>query len=128
RLRGRARAPAESTNEIVLRAASEVGLSDLRRLPNTREEAEGIRAMADTQSWIALDFAANRTATLEAPWARYSIVHFATHALVNSRHPELSGIVLSMYDASGRGQDGFLRASDIYNLTMPADLVVLSVC
>lgn len=128
RLSGRTSAAAASTNELVLRAASEAGMSDLRRLPATRDEAQSIRAMADGTSWIALDFAANRKATLEAPWERYSIVHFATHALVNSRHPELSGIVLSLYDADGRGEDGFLRASDIFNLTMPADLVVLSVC
>ena len=128
RLPGRtAEAPA-ATNELVLRAASEAGVSDLRRLPATREEAQSIRALADGASWIALDFAANRKAALEAPWERYSIVHFATHALVNSRHPELSGIVLSLYDAKGRGEDGFLRASDIFNLKMPADLVVLSVC
>jgi CHAT domain-containing protein len=117
-----------SSNEMVLRAASEAGAADLRRLPFTREEAQGIRSVADRSSWIALDFAANRKAALEAQWSRYSIVHFATHALVNSRHPELSGIVLSLYGPDGRGEDGFLRASDIFNLTMPADLVVLSVC
>lgn len=128
RLAGRAAAPEESTNGMVLRAASEAGISDLRRLPYTREEAQSIRTLADKSSWVALDFAANRKSVLEAPWARYSIVHFATHALVNARHPELSGIVLSLYDSNGRGQDGFLRASDIYNLTMPANLVVLSVC
>ena len=128
RLAGRAAPPSASTNEMVLRAASEAGAADLRRLPFTREEAQGIRAVADRSSWIALDFGANRKAALEAQWARYSVVHFATHALVNSRHPELSGIVLSLYGPDGRGEDGFLRASDIFNLTMPADLVVLSVC
>lgn len=129
RLAGRAAAPSSvPTNEMVLRAASEAGAADLRRLPFTREEAQGIRAVADRSSWVALDFAANRKAALEAQWARYSVVHFATHALVNSRHPELSGIVLSLYGPDGRGEDGFLRASDIFNLSMPADLVVLSVC
>jgi CHAT domain-containing protein len=65
---------------------------------------------------------------LTAPWNRYGIAHFATHALLNARHPELSGIVLSLYGADGRAEDGFLRVNDIYNLHMPADLVVLSVC
>jgi CHAT domain-containing protein len=78
--------------------------------------------------WLALDFDANRKAALDANWSAYSIVHFATHALLNARHPELSGIVLSLVDAKGDAEDGFLRMNDIYNLRMRADLVVLSVC
>jgi CHAT domain-containing protein len=59
---------------------------------------------------------------------QYRIVHFATHGLINSEHPELSGLVLSLVDENGKPQDGFLRMSDIFNLEMPADLVVLSAC
>ena len=33
-----------------------------------------------------------------------------------------------MVDAQGKTQDGFLRANDIYNLKLPAELVVLSAC
>jgi CHAT domain-containing protein len=33
-----------------------------------------------------------------------------------------------MVDAQGKPQDGFLRANDIYNLKLPAELVVLSAC
>ena len=57
---------------------------------------------------------------------RYRIVHFATHALLNNDHPELSGIVLSLVDQQGRSTDGFLRLNEIYNLNLSADLVVLS--
>ena len=104
-------------------------MTDLPRLPYTREEAHAIASLADPHSsWVALDFAASREAVLAARWQNYSIVHFATHALLNARHPELSGIVLSLYDAQGRADDGFLRANDLYALDMPADLVVLSVC
>jgi len=55
-------------------------------------------------------------------------VHFATHALLNSKHPELSGLVLSLVDEQGRPQNGFLDLEDIYNLSLPAELVVLSAC
>jgi len=48
--------------------------------------------------------------------------------LINSEHPELSGLVLSLVDENGKPQDGFLRMSEIFNLEMPADLVVLSAC
>jgi CHAT domain-containing protein len=59
---------------------------------------------------------------------QYRYVHFATHGLLNSVHPELSGIVLSMIDERGAPQDGFLRAHEVFNLRLSADLVVLSAC
>jgi CHAT domain-containing protein len=55
-------------------------------------------------------------------------VHFATHALINHQHPELSGIVLSQVDEKGQPRDGFLRLHEIYNLRLAAELVVLSAC
>ena len=74
----------------------------------------------------AVGFDANRSRVLSDDLANYGIVHFATHGLINSEHPELSGIVLSLFDEQGHSQDGFLRLHDIYNLRLPADLVVLS--
>jgi CHAT domain-containing protein len=61
-------------------------------------------------------------------FGRYRIVHFATHSLLDNQRPDLSGIVLSLFDRSGRPQNGFLRLYDIYNLRLGADLVVLSAC
>ncbi len=37
-------------------------------------------------------------------------------------------LVLSMFDEQGAEQDGFLRAHEIFNLNLPAELVVLSGC
>jgi hypothetical protein len=68
------------------------------------------------------------SATALAEMGRYRIVHFATHALLNSRHPELSGIILSLVDRDAQPIDGFLRLHDVYNLPLNADLVVLSAC
>ncbi len=51
-----------------------------------------------------------------------------TRGLLNNIHPELSGLVLSLVDKEGRRQDGFLRLQEIYNLKLPAELVVLSAC
>ncbi|HET8643847.1 MAG TPA: CHAT domain-containing protein, partial [Vicinamibacteria bacterium] len=42
--------------------------------------------------------------------------------------PDLSGLVFSLVDEKGAAQDGFLRMPDVYNLRLPADLVVLSGC
>jgi CHAT domain-containing protein len=47
---------------------------------------------------------------------------------LNGTHPQLSGIVLSLVDESGRRQDGYLRLHEIFNLDLPAELVVLSAC
>jgi CHAT domain-containing protein len=77
---------------------------------------------------IALDFDANlKTATSEH-FRNARIIHFASHGLVNSAYPELSGIVLSLFDQNGSAQEGYLRLLDIYNLEMRSDLVVLSAC
>jgi CHAT domain-containing protein/Tfp pilus assembly protein PilF len=101
----------------------------LPRLQSTRREAEAIVAVTPpSQSFEALDFRANRTTATSAELSNYRIVHFATHALLNSKHPELSGLVLSLVDEHGRPQSGFLGLEDIYNLNLPAELVVLSAC
>ena len=101
----------------------------LQRLPFSRREAEAIGAITPNgQGFVALDFRASRLTATSRELSRYRIVHFATHALVDSRNPALSGIVLSLVDESGAPQDGFLRLHDIFNLKLPAELVVLSAC
>ena len=79
-------------------------------------------------SFEALDFKANWATATSAELENYRIVHFATHALLNSKHPELSGLVLSLVNERGRPQSGFFGLEDIYNLNLPAELVVLSAC
>ena len=101
----------------------------LQRLPYTRQEAEAILALAPaTGRKAALGFEANRTAAMSEDLIKYRIIHFATHSILDSIHPELSGIALSMLDRQGRSQNGFLRAHEIFNLRLGAELVVLSGC
>jgi len=101
----------------------------LTRLPFSRMEAEQIAAMATPDRRLkAVGFDASRATALGPDLARYRIVHFATHGLLDAQRPELSGVVLSLVDSEGRAQDGFLRLDDIYNLRLGADLVVLSGC
>lgn len=115
------------------RALRESGFSDsnsrIPRLPGTRREAAAIAAFvpaADRRQ--ALDFEASRSIATSPELGQYRIVHFATHGLLNSQHPELSGLVLSLVDPQGKPQDGFLRLHEIYNLRIPAELIVLSAC
>jgi hypothetical protein len=98
-------------------------------LPYSRVEAEAISAfLPKERTWLALGADASRENALAADWRPFTIVHFATHAVVDLRRPELSGIVLSLYDPDGHPLDGLLRMNDIYNLDMPVELVVLSGC
>src|SRR5207248_1468028 len=113
----------------VVRSAEESGLKDFVRLRFSRAEADAIsRLVPESQRLEAVDFVANRATATSADLNQYRIVHFATHGLINSQHPELSGIVLSLVDQKGQPQNGFLRLNEIYNLRLNADLVVLSAC
>jgi len=101
----------------------------LPRLFRTRWEAEQIAALASPDAELnALDFGASRETATGAGVSESRIIHLATHAIIDDAHPELSGVVLSMFDGKGQPQDGFLRAHDIFNLKLSADLVVLSAC
>jgi CHAT domain-containing protein len=103
--------------------------SKIHRLPFSRAEADAILTFTRRDDSLeALDFDASKSTAMGEELSRYRIVHFATHALLNNDHPELSGIVLSLVDRKGRSIDGFLRLNEIYNLNLSADLVVLSAC
>jgi CHAT domain-containing protein/tetratricopeptide (TPR) repeat protein len=119
--------------QLLSRSAKETGVTeiDLRipRLPGTRLEAAAITALVpESERKQALDFDASRAVATSDELSQYRIIHFATHGLLNSTHPELSGIVLSLVDRQGKPQEGFLRLHEIYNLRLPAELVVLSAC
>lgn len=101
----------------------------LRRLPQTAREAQAIKNAAFPQDvMVALGFAASRDTIMNPQLRQYRIIHLATHGVLDNVHPELSGIALTQLDALGRAQDGMLRLHDIYNLKLPAELVVLSAC
>src|SRR5262249_38085811 len=115
------------------RAVRDVSISrdglSVPRLLSTRREAEAIMSVVPPGAAMkAVDFQASRATATSPELGQYRIVHFATHGLLNNEHPELSGLVLSLVNEQGEPQDGFLRLHDIYNLNLPADLVVLSAC
>jgi CHAT domain-containing protein len=112
-----------------LRDVNLSGDGHIPRLLASRDEAKAIMSVAPWRSGFeAMDFEASRATVMKGDLSNYRIVHFATHGLLNNEHPELSGIVLSLFDQQGQPQDGYLRLHDIYNLKLPVDLVVLSAC
>jgi CHAT domain-containing protein len=131
-VRGHAIAAESSAESSLTRSILDLGggVTRLPRLPFTRREAQGLEALVPESSAreIALDFRANRSAVTRGNLADYRFVHFATHGILDTVHPELSGLVFSLVDARGRDQDGFLPAVEVFNLNLPAELVVLSAC
>src|SRR6266542_534591 len=115
------------------RAIRTMNFSDARagftRLAFSRQEAEGIITLTPKGTGLkATDFNASRDLAMSRELSQYRILHFATHGMLNSERPELSGLVFSLIDRQGKPQDGFLRLYEIYNLQLNADLIVLSAC
>jgi CHAT domain-containing protein len=111
------------------RSARDLGIDSIERLPYTRQEAEAILGMVKQGRPLkAFDFDATPELLTGGSLRGYHIIHIATHSLLDSREPELSGIVFSMVDRTGAPRDGFLRLHEIYNLGLDAGLVVLSAC
>lgn len=67
---------------------------------------------------------ATEAAVKRAGLEGFGLLHFATHGLVDEVRPLRSSLVLG----PGEGEDGHLRASEIYGTRLSADLVVLSAC
>jgi tetratricopeptide (TPR) repeat protein len=59
---------------------------------------------------------------------QYRILHFATHGLVTAPRPECPARPALMTSFGGAGSDGLLSFSEIYDLRIDADLVILSAC
>ncbi|HSG39207.1 MAG TPA: CHAT domain-containing protein, partial [Thermoanaerobaculia bacterium] len=120
-----------SRNAGVLETDRESGIdpSSLRRLPYSLKEAQAISSLASKdQVFMATGFEATLVAATSPDLTQYRNVHFATHGVLDSRRPELSGLVFSLFNKRGEKQEGILRLNDIYNLRLEADLVTLSAC
>jgi CHAT domain-containing protein/Tfp pilus assembly protein PilF len=119
----------EQLNEAFTRSTQDLGLRGLGRLPFSHQEADAILALVPPDARFgASGFAANLALLTGGRLGSFRYLHFATHALIHPRYPELSGVVLSLFDEGGRPQAGFLRSYQIFGLHLPADLVVLSAC
>ncbi len=104
------------------------GVDRLARLPFSGIEAREIAKFSPQNTTLALGAKASRQTFLRGDFASYKILHFATHGFLNQQNPDLSGLVLSLYDENRQAQNGFLRVIDLYSLNLNADLVVLSAC
>jgi CHAT domain-containing protein/uncharacterized protein HemY len=103
-------------------------LAKLPRLFNAKRELLAISDLVGKDSSFYVEYNATRANLLKLDLSQYRILHVVTHGVLDTKQPELSGIVLSLIDANQRPIDGFVSLSDIYRLRAPVDLVVLSAC
>jgi CHAT domain-containing protein len=97
----------------------------LESLPGTEKEVNDIGALfAESAKKLITHQEANEAAVKSKTLSQYNLLHFATHGVVDEVDPERSRIFLN----ENSGEDGELFASEIYNLSMNADLAVLSAC
>ena len=110
------------TQSAVTRGYSETALLNL---PGSREEALAAAAAFPSRSrTLLLGDYATESAFKKASNRR--VIHLAVHAIANETRPERAALVLLSDPA--HDEDGFLQASEIVQLPLNADLVVLSAC
>ncbi|CAN5625256.1 CHAT domain-containing protein [soil metagenome] len=101
----------------------------LARLSGTRTEAEQIARLgrasgAPTDVWLDLDASEGNLGVRDV--TKYRVLHIATHGLLNAERPQFTGVVLSL--VGNKGDDGFLRTEEVFNLRLGSPLVMLSAC
>ena len=106
-------------------------LRSLSPLPQTRAELLDIAASLGAKvSAVRLGRAATETAVKDADLSRTRVLAFATHGLLSGDIAGLSepALVLTPPDDPSVADDGLLTASEIANLRLDADWVLLSAC
>jgi len=103
----------------------------LSQLPDTADELNAVaKDLGVSKSDIHLGADASETTVKRAPLADYSIVYFATHGLVAGDVKGIAepSLVLSIPKQPSEFDDGLLTSSEVAQLKLNADWVVLSAC
>ena len=103
-------------------------LENLPRLFNAKRELRSIEELVSNDSAFYVEYNATRDNLLKAKLSDYRILHVATHGVLDTDQPELSGLAFSMVNSNREPLHGFVSLAEIYNLRAPVDLVVLSAC
>ncbi len=98
-------------------------------LPYAREEAKTIAQIFNNQPvTLLLEQTATETALKDALKKPYRVVHIASHSFADVRQAKFSGIACGMLSVNSSVDDNMLYASELYNIQIRADLIVLSSC
>jgi CHAT domain-containing protein len=94
-------------------------------LPHARREGRAAVRHLDAGSLVRMGDEASEGFFKKADLRRYSILHFATHAVIDEDHPDRSGVLLT---AAPENEDGILQLREIVGLDLEGRIVVLSSC
>lgn len=97
----------------------------LDALQNNGREAETVRAIWDG---ALLSGGAAGEDTFQTIAGQYGLILLSTHSQMHHRRPEYSFAAFSQPASDSTGADNLLFVSEIYNLPLRAELVVLSAC
>jgi CHAT domain-containing protein/tetratricopeptide (TPR) repeat protein len=100
-----------------------VDKTPLPALPGARAEAAAIANLFTTDRVTLLTGASATKRRVQQAASQPAVVHLATHGLVFEDRPFDSYLALA-----GRAREGRLSASEIYRLSLNAELVVMSAC
>lgn len=101
--------------------------SDLCPLPEAEQEVSSIaKSFVPKSSKVFIGREASET-TFKALAPSYSVIHLATHGVIDNRQPLYSHLLLTKTEADPEN-DGRLEARQIIDLNLHADLAVLSAC
>lgn len=92
-------------------------------LPEAVNEVKALETMFDGDFWYGK---AASEGTFKNNVADYAVIHLAMHGLLDSKNPIASSLAFT--EDGNAEEDNFLYASEISNLSLNAQLVVLSAC
>ena len=95
-------------------------------LPDANEEIDAVQALYGARNSKVLEGSAATESSTRAELGKASIIHFATHALLDDAHPMYSRLLLGRDPRAN--DDGSLEAWEIAQLHLNADLIILSAC
>ncbi len=99
----------------------------LSPLPEAEREVKTLARLYGAEHSKSYVGAEAREERLKAEAGKFSLLHLATHGVLNDASPMYSHIVLSQTEDNSK-EDGLLEAWEIMRLNLSADLVVLSAC
>jgi CHAT domain-containing protein len=100
--------------------------ASLGPLPDAEREVDAVRALYDRKHSLVLEREQATERRTKSAIGTASVVHFATHALLDDANPMYSRLALAEDDALT--DDGWLESWEIVRMNLDADLVVLSAC
>jgi tetratricopeptide (TPR) repeat protein len=107
---------------------TEIGLT-FPRLPLTGQLGESLKTLDPEQTAELSGMKASKPVLFKKSLKRYGSMIFATHGYFGTDLPGIQEpvLVLTLVDQP-KGQDGFLRMSEVMGLKMNADIVALTAC